>query len=179
MLSILRKIDSRLCSAVSRSSDERINSAVVFITRFLVLSIPLYIVMLAEWQVNQLISLTDVLSRQLLSVTGIKYGVINNLITLPVDNGTWAAFINWDCTGWKSMYAFFALVFASPVEMRKKLWALLLLPVIYSINLGRIWFMFFIASVDLSLFPIIHAVVWSWGLVAVVLLFWLAWLRHF
>lgn len=176
------KLDSALQKAVSRSSDSRINSAALFIVRFLLLSIPLYVVLLSGWQLSQLISLTDLLARQLLSLSGIEHSVVNGLIALPVENGTWAAFINWDCTGWKSMYAFFALVFATPMKghssFHAKLYAMLLIPVIYAINLLRIWFMFYVASVNLDLFPLVHAVVWSWGLVAVVLVLWFIWLRR-
>jgi len=175
MISYLEKrFDKKISRYVKTPKQKEI---VKFIIKFNIFAIPFYIFLLFNFQINQLISLTDILSRSLLSFTGIQHEVLNNLIILPVENGTWAAFINWDCTGWKSIYAYFALVMATPFTFRKKLFGLLFIPFLYAINILRIWFMFYIASTNLSLFPVVHSLVWSWGLVAATILFFLLWIR--
>ncbi len=153
--------------------------ALKFIVRFNVFALPLYIIALLGWQLDALIQLTEFLARSLLSATGISHSVLNNLIVLPVQNGSWAAFINWECTGWKAMYAFFALVMATPVAMERKWKALVLIPLIYAINIIRIWFMFFyVANFGVEFYPFVHAVIWSWGLILVIVGLWFWWAYH-
>jgi len=166
---------SQLLSALP----EKYRPAARFVIIFNLLALPMYLMILFDIQVSQFVSLTEYLARSLLSATGMEFQVVNNLIILPIENGTWAAFINWDCTGWKSLYALFALIVASPFSPRKKAFGLLLLPALYAVNILRIWFMFYVASVNIEMFPFVHAVVWSWGLVAAVLLLWVFWMKFF
>lgn len=164
---------------IHKKAGKNQGSIVLFLVKFFLLSIPLYIVILADFQVRELVSLTDFLVRHLLSASGIEYQVLNNLIMLPIENGNWAAFINWDCTGWMVMYAFFALVMSSPVAWSRKKTALLMIPAIYALNILRIWFMFFyVSEFGTALYPVVHSIIWSWGLVAVALVLWAVWLKH-
>ncbi|MBI2578195.1 MAG: exosortase/archaeosortase family protein [Candidatus Aenigmarchaeota archaeon] len=115
----------------------------------------------------------------LLAATGFSPAAYGNVISVAVKNGSWGALINWDCVGWKSVLALFALIFATELPLRTKIKGFLLLaPVIYLVNIGRIWFIFwYVVTFDIANFALVHAVVWSWGLITAVIIFWLAWLR--
>ena len=134
--------------------------------------------MISGFQWNPLINLTTDLSFGLLDIVGIPAQRIGPMIQIPVENGFFGAFIDWDCTGWKSMFALFALIFATDYPIRKKLYGLLLLPVIYLINLIRITFMsWFISNYDLAYYEIVHATIWSWGMIAAILILWVLWMK--
>ncbi len=151
---------------------------VKFLVKFNLFAIPLYIILFTGWTFVQLQQLTVDLSYQILVITGAEPAVSDFLISIPIKNGNWAAFINWDCTGWKSMIAFFALIMSTPFTMRKKMYGLLLIPLIYVINLVRIFFMFlYVRTFDLANYQLVHSVVWSWGLILAILLLWVLWLR--
>ncbi len=116
---------------------------------------------------------------QFLSLTGISFERSGLLFSVPVDNGNWGAVINWDCVGWKSLLAIFALVMATDYPMRKKLKGLaVLLPAIYLANILRIVFLiWYVAAYDLAYFAIVHAVLWTWGLVFLILVSWALWIK--
>ena len=147
-----------------------------FLIKFNLFAIPLYIILISGFQLDLLKDITAGLSFLLLKATGIDAALSGNLISLPTSS--FAASIDWDCTGCKSMLAFFALVFATDFPIRKKLYGLLFVPLIYIVNLLRIWFMFFfVANFGLAHYDILHSTIWSWGLIAAILIFWLVWMK--
>jgi len=163
----------------AKKKSPRLFSTAKFILKFNLLAIPMYIVLLLRMEIQQLKDITAGIVFFVLQSTGIDVAMLpNNLISIPISGGSWAAFIDWDCTGWKSMYALFALIFATNFSARKKFYGLLLLPLVYIINIARIWFMFFyVSNYGLAYFSIVHAFVWSWGLIAVILILWVLWIR--
>jgi len=151
-----------------------------FFVKLNIFAIPLYVILLLNIQFYSVQLFTASAVNWLLQATGFAAMQNGIMITIPIANGTWLAVIDQDCIAWKSMLAFFALVFATDFPMKKKYVALALLPVIYVINLLRIWFMFFYVSVfDLAYYEIIHAVVWSWGLLLITLALWLLWIKFY
>ena len=77
------------------------------------------------------------------------------------------------------MLAFIALVFATEFPLRKKMKGLLIVPVVYLVNVLRIVFMFFFVSrYDIAYYSFLHATLWSWGLIAAILLLWLVWIKY-
>ena len=85
-----------------------------------------------------------------------------------------------DCTGWKSMVFLFALLFATlGVSLRKRLLGLLVgIPVIWLGNLGRVLGTVFVqASWGTETALLVHDWLWQLGLIALVLLVWIAWLK--
>ncbi len=151
---------------------------VKFLVKFNLFAIPLYIILFTGWTFVQLQQLTLDITYQILLLTGAEPVLNDFLISIPIKNGNWAAVINWDCTGWKSMLAFFALVMSTPFTMKKRALGLLLIPLIYAINLVRIFFMFlYVRTFDLAHYELVHSVVWSWGLILTILLLWLVWMR--
>ncbi len=158
--------------------DRKLVEVLKFLVKFNTFAIPLYIILLSGWTLVQLQQLTVDLTYRILMVTGAEPTVSNFLISIPIKNGNWAAFISWDCTGWKSMLAFFALVMSTPYSYRKKAIGLIAIPLIYVVNLLRIFFMFlYVRTFDLAYYETVHSIVWSWGLILIVLLLWFLWLR--
>jgi exosortase/archaeosortase family protein len=115
----------------------------------------------------------------LLKIAGYNPAIDNLAIAIPIENGQWGAMIDWDCVGWKSMLAFFALVFATDFSLRKKAWGMVFIPLIYVVNVLRIFFMFaYVKAYGLAEYAIVHQLVWSWGLIIVILALWLYWIRY-
>ncbi len=150
-----------------------------FVMKFNIFAIPLYFLLFTQWQSGFLISTTAEIVFFFLSVTGLNPVRYGDVISVAVNNGTWGALINWDCVGWKSIMALFALIFATELPTRTKVRGFLLLaPLLYVINIARIWFIFwYVATYDIASFAFVHAVVWSWGLIAAVAVLWLLWFR--
>ena len=150
-----------------------------FLIKFNLFAIPLYIILLANWQWAWLQTFTADIVQAMLHSIGIAAERAGNFIVIQLQSGQWGAFINWDCTGWKSFLALFALVMATDFSAKKKMKGLmLLLPALFIVNIARIVFMFyFVHSFDLAYFEIAHAVIWSWGLIFAVLALWGAWAR--
>ncbi len=150
-----------------------------FLIRFNLFAIPLYLIILTGFAWQPLMQFTQDAAFYILRILGADASMSNGFIVVPVSNGNFAATVSWDSTGWKSMLAFFALVFATEFPLRKKLIGLLFIPVIYGINILRIVFVFFFVSkYDVSYYNLLHETLWSWGLIASVLLLWLVWMRY-
>ena len=136
----------------------------VFLIKFNLFAIPLYLIIISGFQLSFLKDLTTDISFFLLKFTGIDASLSGNIISIPIKDGSFAATIDWDCTGWKSMLALFALIFATDFSLRKRLYGLVFIPLVYLVNLLRIWFMFyFVSSFGLLYYNIVHTLVWSWG----------------
>jgi exosortase/archaeosortase family protein len=149
----------------------------IFLAKFNIFAIPLYAILLSGFQLVQLMQLTTHLAFAFLRLTGINAELHGDIISVPVSNGNFGAYVSWDSTGWKSMLALLALIFATDFPSRKKLVGLMLLPAVYLINILRIWFMFFIVTVNVAYFEFAHLTVWSWGLIFSILALWVLWMK--
>lgn len=151
-----------------------------FIIKFNLLAAPLYVMLLTQWQSSFLIAATHNIVFSVLVAAGLNPISYGDVIAVSIKNGSWGAVINWDCVGWKSLLALFALIFATELPLKTKIKGFLLLaPLIYFVNVIRIWFIFwYIVNYDISNFAFVHAVVWSWGLITAVAVAWLVWLRQ-
>jgi exosortase/archaeosortase family protein len=154
-----------------------INPAFSFLIKFNLLAIPLYVVLAANVQFYWLQAITADIVYLSLNFFGFSPAINGILISIPIQGGSWAGLINSACTGWKSAFLFFALVMASHKKINKKLMAMIVIPTIFLVNVVRIVFMFWVAQTNLLYFEIIHSLLWSWGLVAIVLGLWVVWLR--
>lgn len=148
-----------------------------FIIRLNIFAIPLYVILLLNLNVLEIQQALAGIVYALLNAAGMGPSINGLLISIPIKNGSWGAFINWDCTAWKSMLAFFALVMATDFKNKLKGLALFI-PLIFLVNILRIFFMFwFVRTFDVANFALVHAIVWSWGMIFVVLAFWLIWMK--
>jgi len=158
--------------------NEKLIRVLWFLIKFNIFAIPLYIIMITGFVFYGMQEFVANIVSFLLNSTGIPASLSGINIIIPVLGGFFSAEIIWDCVGWKSLLAFFALVFATDLSLRKKLWAMTLLPVIFVINIIRLWFMFFyVYNFGLDGYSFVHAVVWSWGLIITIVILWILWLR--
>jgi exosortase/archaeosortase family protein len=150
-----------------------------FLVKFNLFAIPLYLILLLDLRSLWLETFTADVVYSVLQSLGLALERTGNFIIVPIANGSWGAFINWDCTGWKSLLALFALVMATDFTYKIKLKGLsLLLPALFIINIARIAFMFyFVYAFGLVFFELVHAVIWSWGLILAILILWVLWIR--
>lgn len=150
-----------------------------FILKLNLFAAPLYLLLLTGWQFPLLIDATYSIVFSLLAAIGLNPAAYGSVISVPVQNGSWGALINWDCTGWKSALALFALIFATDQPMKRKATGfLLLVPVLLALNIARIVFIFwYVSAFGIADFAVVHTLVWSWGLAAAVAILWLAWLK--
>lgn len=159
-------------------ADTKLIRVLKFFIKFNLFAIPLYIILYESWTIPAFQQLVASITTYLLSSLGMNPTMNGLLISIPVLHGDWAAFISWDCTGWKSLLAYFALVMATDYPVKRKLAGLLLLPVIFAINMLRIVFMFFyVRTFDLAHYQTVHAIIWSWGLIITIIALWLVWMR--
>ncbi len=145
-----------------------------FLIKFNILAIPMYAAILLEFDFYILQQCTANVVYFLLQFFGFSPVIDGIMITIPVQNGTWAALINSACTGWKSVLLFLALVAATPKNNKKT--ALIFIPVILLVNIIRIVFMFWVASVELAYFELAHTLIWSWGMIIIIISLWLLWM---
>ncbi len=151
----------------------------MFFVRLNILAIPLYLVLQAGYQSAFLMDATTVLAYRLVKAS-MPAEMQGGIITIPVENGVWGARVSWDSTGWKSMLAVAALIFATDFPFRKKALGLVLIPLVYAANVLRIWLMFFaVRQYGIEYFSLFHTVIWSWGLIFTILVLWVAWMKYF
>ena len=150
-----------------------------FLIRFLVLSIPLYLIL---WFNPSLIPLQEsVTDHSQLILKAMGYEVDKSSLLLMI--GTCRPFVVYigpDCTGWKSMVAFFALIFATlGASMRKRILGLAVgIPLIYLGNLSRIVFAIMLEqSMGREVAMFFHDFLWQVGLTAWIIVLWLLWLK--
>lgn len=159
--------------------DQRLFRVLKFIVKFNIFAIPLYIILITGWTWPELQKWIADFTYNSLTAMGYHPSINDVLISIPVRNGDWAAVISWDCVGWKSMLALFALIMATDFRTKRKLLGLLLIPIVFVINLLRIIFMFFwVKTFDLAYYQAVHAVIWSWGLILTILLLWFLWMKY-
>ncbi len=153
-------------------------TVVVFLARLALFSIPLYAVL---WINPDMAPLQYAVRDETVLLAGF-FGVdadVNGFdVNLSTVDGPMTVNIAEDCTGWKSVIAYMALVFAVPkVDNRKRLIGMIGIPVIYAANIIRIAFLLWTAaSMGISEFRLFHEYLWKFGLSAVVFGAWYVWL---
>jgi exosortase/archaeosortase family protein len=146
-----------------------------FIVKFNLLAIPMYAIMLSGTQLQPLQSVT----------TDAVYAVFKILGYAAERSGTTIAFgsplytnivIDTDCTAWKSMYAFVALMLATPFALgwEKRLKLILLgVAALFVLNVARIVStVAFAVSFGISWLDVVHTVLWREGMILAVVAFW-------
>lgn len=158
--------------------NKRLYKLLVFFIRLNIFAIPLYLILYSGYQSELLMEITTKLAYAAVSGS-MDASLQGSIITIPVENGFWGARVSWDSTGWKSALAMLALVFATDFPLRKKIYGLLLLPLVYAANILRIWLMFFaVKSYGIGYFALFHTIIWSWGLIFTILVLWAAWMKY-
>ena len=167
-----------------KTGRKELNEKLVRILRFLVLfnifAIPLYIFIFLGISVYPLQMATAELVSCILNSAGIPSSLSGIDITVASEGMPFTGSINWDCTGWKSMLAFIALVFATDAGTKKKFRALAFLPVLFIINVLRVSFIFsYVHAYGLEYYQEIHSFLFGFFMIAAALFLWVVWLKYF
>lgn len=151
----------------------------MFLLRLIILSVPLYLVLWLNVSLLPIQYLVAGQSEWVLGVIGL-HATRDNLILNVGTGSPFTFFIGPDCTGWKSMLAFVALVFATlGASMKKRLSGIIAgIPLIYLGNLLRIVVVVLIErGFGFEAAVIFHDWLWQAGLIFIVLFVWLVWLK--
>lgn len=150
-----------------------------FLVEFNILAIPLYILLYLNFSYKPLQELVAFLSYKILQAIGIQASLKQASLIAVKDFKIAFVEIDMDCTGWKSMYALFALALATPsIEWKKKLIFLAFaLPSLFFFNLARIVATVYLSLINPELFSFVHDFFWQFGLIFAILASWLLWLR--
>ena len=148
---------------------------VEFIVKFNLLAIPMYAIILSGMQLQPLQDAT----------TSAVYAIFRFLGYAAERSGTTIAFgaplytnivIDTDCAAWKSMYAFAALIVATPFALgwEKRLKLILLgVAALFVLNVVRIVSTVAVAvSFGIGWLDVVHTVLWREGMILAVVLFW-------
>jgi exosortase/archaeosortase family protein len=159
---------------------EKLWETFLFLIKVLVLSIPLYMIIIFSMSLYPLQALDASVSSGILRVLG--YQVLQEGAYLTVGTGNpFSFFLTEDCTAWKSFLFLFALIFAVPkVPLRGRLSGLGLgIPVLWLGNQARIVGVVLTEQATNVQFAMLtHDYFWRIFLVFLVLGVWLAWMRY-
>ena len=167
---------ARLFRAPLTERQERLYQLLIFLVRLLLFSVPLYLVIDVGISLSGLQQITVSWTLWLLAALGLPATADAFLITIGGAT-PFSFFISEDCTAWKSILFFLALVFAVP-HGKKRVWAFLGLPIIWLGNLGRIIGAVLIQQTYGTPAALLaHDIFWRLGMVALVLGLWAVWLK--
>jgi exosortase/archaeosortase family protein len=158
-----------------------------FLIKFNILAIPMYIILFSgfsHYPTQRL--LTDIVYT---SLKGMGYWVERSGITIllfqpsdpPGPPHVESVVMGFDCTAWKTMYAFACLVIASPVAGRWKKIRFILVggALLFAINIVRITSTIMVAyGAGFQYLDVVHTVLWREGLILALLALWFLWLRN-
>ena len=151
-----------------------------FLLRFNLLSIPLYIAIYTGLSFLPMQIFLAQVTTEILKAQDYNLVQSEQMIVVNADNSFYTIEVSWDSTGWKSLYALFALVVAVPaINMTDKLRFLSIgLPTIFILNLIRITTTILVAlNLGFQYFDIVHTILWREGLILAVVLLWYFWVR--
>ena len=157
------------------STQGRLFEIFLFLLKLVILSFPLYIILSFE---GILLPLQEMVSGNVAFILRmLGFEVSRNGFFLKA--GDMAFLITEDCTGWKSMMFFLALVIAVPgVRMKKRVWGFVAgIPAIYAGNLFRILVMIFVLKFyGYETAEAVHNYLWQAGLILLVVFLWVLWM---
>jgi exosortase/archaeosortase family protein len=161
------------------AEQQRLWDTFLFLAKVLVLSLPLYFVILSGVNLSGLQMLDATVASSILRSVG--FPVLQNGALITAGDPPFTFYLTEDCTAWKSGLFLFALVFAVPaVTMRKRLIALGLgVPIIWLGNQARIIGVVLTeraTNVQFAMFT--HDFFWRAFLVFLVLGIWLLWIKR-
>lgn len=160
---------------------EKLKNVFIFLIKLNLLAIPLYAIIYYNFSFEPLQNFVASVSFWILKVLGYDFSLEGNSLYIFVGSAFMQIQISWDSTGWKSLYILAALIVATPGRewKGKFLFILLSLPAVFAINIARI-----ITTITTSLhfglqyFDFLHLFLWRAVSIAVVLVFWYAFLKR-
>ncbi len=187
VLNVLRDIARKWTLFENKTTEKftpfqvRLWNALVFLSRFAVLALPFHLILWTNFDAFFLQTIVAKSVFYLLSFSGVFVTQADNFLYVQVPF-LWTVEIIKDCVGWKSFLAFSGLVFAvRAVRLKTRVLGLIVgAHVIFLGNIIRIYTSIYASLVyGTETFPFIHDVLWQWGLMMIVLVAWLCWMRYF
>lgn len=155
----------------------------VFLVRFMALAIPFHFIIWTNFNAYPLQAIVARAVSYLLDISGAGAAIVlaDNFIYIrePVE---WTIEIIKDCVGWKSFLALSGLMFAvRGARMKDRLAGMAsAVPIIFFGNILRIYTSIYASLVfGIEKFGIIHDFLWQVGMMALILITWVAWMRYF
>ena len=141
-----------------------LKSAVWFIVKLNILAIPFFLITYYGYSIPEFQNIWAAALGQSISSFGYETATSDHTVGVKVENTIHQIGFSWDSTGWKSLYALTALVFASGVgTLRNKLRFLAFgLPLIIFVNLLRVvTTILFALKFGFQYFDFVHTFLWS------------------
>lgn len=159
---------------------EKLWSVLVFLIRLIVLSIPLYLILMFSVDMSPLQYTMAGHSSTVLRSLGYYVVQEGYHITVGTSPNDFYFLIDEDCTGWKSMLFLFALIFAVPrISLKRRLIGMAIgIPIVWAGNLLRvIGVVLAERAYGLEFALNLHDYGYRIGLVVMVLVIWTVWLK--
>jgi len=164
---------------MKKKTREKLIEILIFLLKFNLLAIPLYLLIFLNFSYPPLQEFVATIAFHLLKFMNVEASLKSS--TILAVKGLNVAFIDvsMDCTGWKSLYALFALTISTPkIKIKKKLVFLLFsLPCIFFFNIFRIAFTTYVYLMNPQSFEFVHNFFWQWGLILTILFSWVIFLK--
>lgn len=147
----------------------RLKSVLWFLVKLNVLAVPLYLISYFGYSVPEFQNIWAQILSGAMNAFGYTNTVLGHTIGTKVGDSIQQIDFSWDSTGWKSLYAMAALVFASGVgALRYKLKFLAwMLPLVFFVNFLRVFStVVFSINFGFDYFDLVHGFLWS-GLMVV------------
>ncbi len=155
---------------------QRLWQVLRFLLIFNLMAIPLHILLSFEFLLNPLTALERNQVSFFLSLFGVKHSLVESEIP-GIKLNSQIILIGEACTAWRSIFAFLALVVASPCSWKSKRRALLGIPVIYAVNILRLVGICLVALCIPSIVEFVHTILWREGLMLVIFALWYYWFK--
>jgi len=155
---------------------EKLKETILFLTKLLILSIPMYIIIRYNVDFTIIRNFIAFHTSHFLNLVGIPSNFdVHGIIELK--NSSIA--INRDCTGWKGMWFFMALILSTKASIRKKITGIAVGTLnVLSVNILRIVVMIWVEINLRGMFTIIHDILWQASIIFIVLILWYIWLNQ-
>jgi exosortase/archaeosortase family protein len=166
---------------LSKKYRRRLIEVLKFIVIFNLLAIPMYAVLYFNLSFEPLKNFLAFLTTKTLELFGVNAVQQDAFVNVLARNQLLSIEISFDSTGWKTLYALFALVLATPKkEIENKLkflsWGI---PLLFVVNFLRIVTTIMVAvTYGFQYFDVVHIFLWREGLIAAVVVLWYLWLRQ-
>lgn len=158
-----------------------------FLIKFNLLAIPMYLILIHGFQFYPMQSvLTDVVYTTFKS-SGywIERSDLKLMLFAPAEPPgpprVETLVMGFDCTAWKTMYAFAALVIASPVAGKRKKLNFIILGslLLFGLNIVRLITTVFAAyTIGFESLNFMHTILWREGLIIALIALWFMWLKN-
>jgi len=152
-------------------------NVLLFLVKVNLLLIPFYLIIYLDISFYSLQTAFTGFLASILNLLG--YQVKTSDYLLSIGENEFPIDISRDCLGWKGIYSLFALVLATPGEMKSKLKFLFIgIPFMFLVNILRIIMTLIIGlNAGLHYIDFIHTFIWQQAMILILIGTWYVWLK--